>query len=247
MSVKGKIAIVTGAGSGIGKATALRFANEGATVACVDINGVHETVHEIQQQNKEAIAYEGNVARNEDWVRIVNDLVNRYQQVDVLANIAGVVSRGPDTVLEQTEEEWDRVLNINLKGTWLGMKNTIPVMIKQGGGKIVNIASLAAHVGLTNLVAYTASKGGVAAITRQAAMDYADKNIQINAVSPGIIQTRILEGNTPEMTKAFSEATPVGRLGRPEEIASMVHFLSTNEADFITGRMHIVDGGWGVH
>jgi NAD(P)-dependent dehydrogenase (short-subunit alcohol dehydrogenase family) len=162
----------------------------------------------------------------------------------VLANIAGVVSLGPDNVIEQTEEEWDRILDTNLRGPWLGMKHVIPVMIKNGGGKIVNIASSAAHTGLTNLLAYSASKGGVVSITRYAAIEYAQYNIQVNAISPGIVDTPILGDITPEMIKEFSAATPAGRLCKAEEIANLVLFLASNEADFITGITHIIDGGW---
>ena len=125
------------------------------------------------------------------------------------------------------------------------MKTVLPEFVKNNQGKIVNIASLAAHVGLEGLPSYSASKGGVIAMSRQVAMDYADKNIQVNVVSPGIIATPILANNSPEMTKAFTEATPAKRLGKPEEIANMVLFLSSNESDFITGQAIKVDGGWG--
>ncbi|WP_209123311.1 SDR family NAD(P)-dependent oxidoreductase [Alkalihalobacillus sp. BA299] len=172
-------------------------------------------------------------------------LVNyAYGTIDILANVAGVVSRGSDKLLEQTEEEWDRVIDIDLKGTFLGMKSVMPEMVKNKQGKIVNVASLAAHIGLTNLVAYSAAKGGVAAMTRQVAMEYAADNIQVNAVSPGIIQTPILGDTTPEMTEIFSAATPAGRLGKPEEIANLILFFASIEADFVTGQIWKVDGGW---
>jgi NAD(P)-dependent dehydrogenase (short-subunit alcohol dehydrogenase family) len=248
MRIKDKIAIVTGAASGIGQATALRFTQEGARhVICFDIQSLDSTMNAIKAGGGEASAHLRDVRLVSDWEKVVKETVDRFGRIDVLANIAGVVSIGPDNVLDQTEDGWNRVIDSNLKGTWLGMKEVLPVMIKNGGGKIVNIASLAAHIGLTNLLAYSASKGGVVSMTRYGAMEYAKNNIQINAISPGIINTPILGDTTPEMTKIFSAATPAGRLGKPEEIANMVLFLASNEADFITGITHIVDGGWGSH
>ncbi|CAI10687.1 short-chain alcohol dehydrogenase (plasmid) [Aromatoleum aromaticum EbN1] len=247
MRLEKKIAIVTGAASGIGQATALRLAKEGAHVACFDFKSLDSTMKAIEAAGGNASAFQGDVKRASDWAEMVKQTVERFGRVDVLANIAGVVSIGSDNILDQTEEGWDRIMDINVKGTWLGMKEVMPVMMKNGGGKIVNVASLAAHVGLTNLAAYSASKGAVVALTRYAAMEYAKDNIQVNAVSPGIIQTPILGDTTPEMTKLFSADTPAGRLGRPEEIANMVLFLASDEADFITGITHIVDGGWGSH
>lgn len=247
MRVKDKIAILTGAASGIGQATALRFAREGAQVVCFDCKSLDETMAAIESAGFKAIAYQGDVRRASDWKEVVQQTLARFGRIDLLGNIAGVVAAGPDDVIEQTEDEWDRVVDTNLKGTWLGMKEVVPVMIKSGGGKIVNIASLAAHIGLTNLCAYSASKGGVVSLTRYAAMEYAKHNIQVNAISPGIIKTPILGDTTLEMTEIFSAATPAGRLGKPEEIANMVLFLSSSEANFITGITHIVDGGWGSH
>ncbi|WP_158734737.1 SDR family NAD(P)-dependent oxidoreductase [Alteribacillus sp. YIM 98480] len=245
MRLSGKVAIVTGAGSGIGKETALRFGKEGASVVCYDLKGQEETVTEIKKTNEQAIAFRGDITNSSDWENVVKATKDQFGTIDILGNIAGVTSRGSDKLIDQTEEEWDRMINIDLKGAFLGMRTVIPEMLKKKKGKIINIASLAAHVGLTNLVSYSAAKGGVAAMSRQVAMEYARDNIQVNAVSPGIIDTPILGNNTPEMTKAFSEATPAGRLGKPEEVANLILFLASEEADFITGQVWKVDGGWG--
>ncbi|WP_216829863.1 SDR family NAD(P)-dependent oxidoreductase [Alkalihalobacterium elongatum] len=245
MRIQNKVAIVSGSGSGIGKETALRFAREGAKVLCMDIKGQEDTVRQIVSENGKAIAFEGDVTNSSDWKKAVQLVLEEYGTIDILANIAGVVSRGSDKLLEQTEEEWHHVIDIDLKGTFLGMKSVMPEMVKNKKGKIVNVASLAAHIGLTNLVAYSAAKGGVAAMTRQVAMEYAADNIQVNAVSPGIIQTPILGDTTPEMTEIFSAATPAGRLGKPEEIANLILFFASEEADFVTGQIWKVDGGWG--
>ena len=247
MRFRDQVAIVTGAGSGIGEATAIRFGEEGARVVCMDIKGAEQTAKLITEKGGKAVGHTTDVSKWADWEKAVGDAINRWSQVNILVAVAGIVSKDLDTVIDQNEQEWDRVLDINLKGVWLGMKAVLPPMIKGGGGKIVNISSLAAIVGLSSLAAYTASKGGVSALTRQAAMEYAKDNVQINAIEPGIIDTPIQEGITPEMRRSHVEATPVGRLGESVEIAHMALFLSSNEANFITGQMHVVDGGWSAH
>ncbi len=239
--------IVTGAGSGIGESTAIRFGEEGARVVCLDVHAAEETAQAITEGGGQAVGHSADVSKWANWEKVMKDTISNWGRVDVLVNNAGVVSRGPDTVIEQNEQEWDRIININLKGVWLGMKAVLPQMIKNGGGKIVNVSSLAAIVGLSGLAAYTSSKGGVSALTRQAAMEYAKDNVQINAIEPGIIETPIQKGITPEMRRGHVEATPVGRLGDPVEIAHMALFLSSDEANFVTGQMHVVDGGWSAH
>ncbi|NLY29808.1 MAG: SDR family oxidoreductase [Firmicutes bacterium] len=247
MRFQDKVVIVTGAGSGIGEATALQFGQEGARVVCMDVRGAEETSEKINKSGGKAVAHIADVSKWPDWERVVEHTINSWGRVDALVAVAGVVSRHIDTVIDQNEAEWDRVININLKGVWFGMKAVLPHMIKNGGGKIVNISSLAAIVGLPGLAAYTSSKGGVSALTRQAAMEYAKDDVQINAIEPGIIETPILEGITPEMRRANVEATPVGRLGDPNEIAYTALFLCSDQADFITGQSFVVDGGWSAH
>ncbi|NMB24185.1 MAG: glucose 1-dehydrogenase [Firmicutes bacterium] len=247
MRFRDRVVIVTGAGSGIGESTAICFGEEGARVVCMDVKAAEDTAETITKGGGQAVGHTADVSRWTDWEKVVGDAIKRWGQINVLVAVAGVVSRTLDTVVDQSEKEWDRVIDINLKGTWLGMKAVLPHMIKNGGGKIVNVSSLAAIVGLGSLASYTASKGGVSALTRQAAMEYAKDNVQINAIEPGIIDTPIQKGITPEMRKGHVEATPVGRLGDPVEIAHMALFLSSSEANFITGQMHVVDGGWSAH
>ena len=171
----------------------------------------------------------------------------RFGTVDLLANIAGVVNLlSPDTVVDLTEEAWDDVLGIDLKGVWMGMRAVIPTMQDNGGGRIVNISSLAALRGLPNLASYSAAKGGVIGLTQQAAFEYAPDNILINAIAPGTIDTPILADITEEMIAANSRAHIINRLGKPEEIAAMATYFCTEDANFLTGLTYPVDGGWSV-
>lgn len=245
MRLQGQVAIITGAGSGIGEATAKMVAAEGAQVLCADIRNAERTAAAITAAGGTAAAFTMDVTDSAAWTACVA-AAEQLGPVAHLANIAGVVSRGPDTVLDQTDEEWHRVIDIDLKSVWLGMRAVLPGMIARKQGRIVNMSSLAAQMGLINLVAYSAAKGGVLAMSRQAAMEYAKDGIKINAVCPGIIDTPILGDTTAEMTKIFSAATPLGRLGRPEEIAGIVTYLFSPVADFVTGQAITVDGGWGA-
>lgn len=243
VNVSDKVVIVTGAGSGIGKVVAQQFGEKKAKVVCADIKGAEETANEITDAGGTALGVYLDVSKLDDWHTVKDKVIEEFGVVDVLCNIAGI-SEAVD-IVDLEEEDFDNMININLKGTFFGMKVVLPEYLKNGSGKIVNIASLAAHVGLTGLPSYSASKGGVIAMSRQVAVEYAPKNIQINVVSPGIIETPILANNPPEVTKAFTDATPAGRLGTPAELASMVVYLSSEEANFVTGQVIKVDGGWG--
>lgn len=248
MRLSGKVALVTGAAQGIGKAAALRFAREGAQVVCADIQEcASSTAAQITADGGDAIAVQMDTTKAADWERTVEATVQRYGHVDLLANIAGVVALdGPDTIVGLTEERWDHVVGVDLKGVWLGMRAAIPTMIEQGGGRICNVASMAALRGLPNLAAYSAAKGGVAALTRQAAIEYASSNILVNCVAPGTIDTPILAGVQPEDLKAFAASHAVNRLGQPGEVAAMmVHFFS-DDGDFLTGQLYPVCGGWSI-
>ncbi|MGN7227281.1 SDR family NAD(P)-dependent oxidoreductase [Dietzia maris] len=243
--MKTKVVIVTGAASGIGQATARRLVSEGAVVYAADINDVGETVDSVDNSGGGSITpVELDVRSADSWVAAVERVTKDHGGIDALANIAGVVNMiSPDSVVDLTEEAWDHVLNTNLRGTWLGMKYVIPHMITRGGGRIVNISSMAAKRGLPNLASYSASKGGVIGLTQQAAYEYGDQGILVNAICPGTIDTPILGDITPEMKAANANAHIIKRLGTADELASMVVYLM-REGSFLTGEIYPVDGGW---
>lgn len=243
-TLQDKIAIVTGAAQGIGRATALRLAAEGAVVACADIQDCAETVALAEKDGGRAGAVALDVRRAADWEGAVSGMLAEHGRIDLLANVAGVVNLdSPDTVVGLTEDAWQVVIDTDLKGVWLGMRAVIPHMVEAGGGRIVNIASMAALRGLPNLASYSAAKGGVVGLTQQAAFEYADQGVLINAIAPGTIDTPILAGITDEMREANANAHLIRRLGRPEEIAAMAAYLF-REGGFQTGLTVPVDGGW---
>jgi len=242
VDLTGKVAVITGAGSGIGKETAFTFAKQGAKVVCADIKASDETAEEIIQRGGQAISIPLDVIKWDQWTSLMGKTESEFGKVDILCNIAGISEA--TNIIDLTEEQFDRMMNVNVKGVFFGMKAVLPGMLEKGAGKIVNVASLAAHVGLAGLPSYSASKGAVVSMSRQVAMEYAKYNIQVNVVSPGIIATPILANNTPEMTKAFTDATPAGRLGKPVEIANMIAFLCSEDSNFTTGQAILVDGGW---
>ncbi len=245
MTLEGAGAVVTGAGSGMGRATSHAAAAAGMRVMCVDVAGAGATVDELTGTGCDAHALEADVSSAADWERVAASAPELVGEVLLLANIAGVQPQG-DTVLDQDEDGWDRIVGVNLKGVWLGMRAFLPGMLERGKGRIVNVASLAAEVGLPGLAAYSASKAGVAGLTRQAAVEYAAAGICINALAPGMIETPMITHNPPEALAAFLEKTPAGRPGRPEEIAEIILFLAGPGAAFITGQTISVDGGWGI-
>lgn len=242
VNLAGKVAVITGAGSGIGKTAAIKFAEKGASVVCADIKGAEITAGEISQNKGNAISVEMNVASLENWTELLERTLKEFGRVDILCGIAGISEA--TNIIDLSEEEFDQMMNVNVKGVYFGMKTVLPEMLKNGAGKIVNIASLAAHCGLAGLPSYSASKGAVVSMSRQVATDYAKHNIQVNVVSPGIIATPILANNSPEMTQSFTDATPANRLGQPEEIVNMLLFLCSEESNFVTGQAILVDGGW---
>jgi NAD(P)-dependent dehydrogenase (short-subunit alcohol dehydrogenase family) len=245
--VDGKIALVTGGGSGIGRATALTFAREGAKVVVADVvvDGGEDTVGQIKAAGGEAMFVKTDVARAAEVDAVVTAAVATHGRLDCAFNNAGVEGMLQTTV-EYGEAHWDRVLAINLKGVWLCMKYEIAQMLKQGSGAIVNTASAAGLVGFPHLSAYVASKHGVVGLTKTAALEYAKAGIRVNAVCPGGIRTPMLE-RAFKMMEGFAEAAvasePVGRLGQPGEIAEAVVWLCSDAASFITGVPMAVDGG----
>lgn len=250
MKLKDKTVIITGGSLGLGKATAILFAKEGAKVIITGRTEktLKETVEEAKKEGLNIDCLRSDVAKEEDCMKAVDYAINKYGCIDILFNNAGVLPVG--TTHETSTEEWDKVFNINVKGTWLMSKYTIPHMLKQGKGCIVNNSSILGLKAVPGLAAYIATKGAVTQLTRSMALEYADKGIRVNAVCPGAIETPMVDGlfnNMPDRAageELFKSFHPMGRLGRPEEIAHAVLFLCDDNVGFMTGSMLSVDGGW---
>jgi len=244
----GKVALVTGAASGIGRATALAFAKAGASVLVADkeIEGGEETAALIRGTGGFAEFFRCDVSDPAQVHEMVRSVVFHFGRLDFACNNAGIEG-APAPAADYEERAWDQVLGINLKGTWLCMREEIPEMLKRGGGAIVNISSIAGIVGFQSSAAYVASKHGVIGLTRAAALDYGRLGIRVNAVSPGVIHTamvdRFTHGDSATLAR-FAQATPMGRAGKPEEIAAAVLWLCSEGAAFTTGHALVVDGGW---
>lgn len=249
--VAGKVVLVTGAGSGIGRAAAILLAKEGATVIVSDINkpGGLETVQQIAQINSPAKARfeEHDTAREADWKRIIDGILEREGRLDGLANNAGIAGPFPSTFETETVEQWRRMLSINVEGVFLGCKYAVPAMRKSGGGSIVNTSSLAAFVGTPALSAYGASKGAVRQFTKTVAMDCARKGYKVrcNSVHPGIIMTPMGQGILPndKAKERALKSIPIGEFGAPEDIAYGILYLLSDESRFVTGSELVIDGG----
>ena len=239
----GKVALVTGAGSGIGRASALTFAREGAKVVVADVvvEGGEETSGMIKRAGGEALFVKADVSQAAEVEALINKTLATYGRLDCAHNNAGIEG-AVATTAECTEENWDRIIAINLKGVWLCMKYEIPQMLKQGGGAIVNTASGAGLVGIPRAGAYVASKHGVVGLTKTAALEYAKAGIRVNAVCPGVILTPMVQ-RLPELIEGFTAAEPIGRLGKPEEIADAVVFLASPRSSYVTGQVLAVNGG----
>ena len=244
----GKVALITGAGSGIGRASALTCAREGAKVIVADIvvEGGEETVQLVKNAGGEASFIKVDVSNAAGVEAMISKVVETYGRIDCAHNNAGIEGQVAPTD-EYSEEMFSRVIAINLTGVWLCMKYEIPHMLKQGSGAIVNTASGAGLVGVAGMSAYVASKHGVVGLTKTAALEYAKSGIRVNAVCPGIIQTPMIEriaNEQPQLGEAFVAAEPIGRTGRPEEIAESVVWLCSDAASFVTGHAMSVDGGF---
>lgn len=243
--VSGKVAIVTGAAGGMGKADALLLAQEGAKVVVTDIqeDKVNAVVEEIHKNGGEAIGFRHDVTSENEWEHIVEETVKKWGKIDVLVNNAGISF--PKSLLDTTAQDWDKVMAINLTGGFFGLKHVIPVMQKNGGGSIINISSIAGLTGSNGAGPYTASKGAVRLLTKAVAIDYGKDNIRCNSIHPGYIETPMTEGLFADenMTNWFRSNTPLPRLGKPENIAAGVLFLASDESSFITGAELAIDGG----
>ncbi len=243
--LNGKVAIVTGAGSGIGRASAMLFAKEGAKVVVADYDekGGKETAGLI---GRNAIFVKADVSKSSDAKAIVAAALKKFGKLNILFNNAGIVRWG--SAVECVEADWDRVIGINLKGAWLCSKFAIPELIKAGGGSIVNTASIAGCVAFAKIAAYCASKGGLIELTKSMALDFAPQKIRVNAICPGVIRTAMTKSilNDKKTMEGMLKATVIGRLGEPEDIAYAALYLASDESSFVTGTTIVVDGGWMV-
>ena len=248
---KDKVVIVTGAGSGIGKATAIAFAKEGALVVAVDIDSQHaiKTSSEIINLGGSALAIKADVSQEGDWEETVAKAKETFGRIDILFNNAGILEGG--TVVTTSEEVWDRTMNINVKGVYLASKFAVPLMAKHGGGSVINNSSVLGMVGMENCMAYNASKGAIRQITRSMALDHAGDNIRVNSVCPGYIKTKMdpeFMGNPPDaeeqLDKIAADMIPLVRRAEPEEVAQSVLFLASDESRYMTGSDLVIDGGW---
>lgn len=246
--MKDKVALVTGAAAGIGRATAILFAKKNINVVISDVDeeGLQKTADLIKEQGGEVLSITADISKTAEVEKMVNKTLDHFGRLDYACNNAGI--EGPmATTAEYTEEDWDRVLNINLRGQWLCMKYEIPVML-ENGGSIVNVSSILGKVGLANTPAYTAAKHGLIGLTKTAALEYSEQGIRINAVCPGFIETPMLERAGITTDKATKEQTislhPIGRLGESEEVAEAIVWIASERASFISGHSLMVDGGY---
>lgn len=248
MRLKGKVALITGATSGIGRATAILFAGEGAKVVVCGRNRKRgeEVVERIKRDGGEAEFVQADVSRSAVVRRMVATAVEKYGKIDILVNNAGIAEAGKPCV-ELEEEEWDRTISVNLKGVFLCSKAVLPTMIKQRGGKIVNMSSISGPViGGFNEADYEASKSGVVGFTRALAVEVGKYGINVNAIAPGIIETPMtVKGKSHlEQMKKFAERwIPLRRIGKPEDVANLILFLSSDDSSYITGQVIVIDGG----
>lgn len=243
-----KVALVTGGSSGIGRAACIAFAQRGATVVVADVVEDKEavTMNAVKAAGSNALFVQCDVSKADQVKRLIDTIVQQFGRLDFAFNNAGIEGHMAN-VQDCEEENWDKTIDINLKGAWLCLKYEIPQMLKQGGGAIVNCSSVAGLMGFATLPAYVASKHGMVGLTKSAALENAQSSIRINAVCPGVIKTPMMERVTHGERAAeeqYEKAEPMGRFGRPEEVAEAVMWLCSDAASFVTGIAMPVDGGW---
>lgn len=238
--IAGKIAIVTGAGAGIGRAIALRFAAEGARVLAADISGQENRL--AGEAKGEVVPMHCDMAKPDDVAAVIEACKARFGRLDILVNNAGIGSV-QKPLHEIAFEEWDKVMAVNVRGAFAALKYGLPLMIKSGGGAVVNLASIGSFRAAPLASPYITSKGAMLMLTKQAALEYAQDNIRVNAVCPGTTATPILANTPPDMLAFLEGRIPMSRLGTPEEVANVALFLASDQASFVTGAYFIVDGG----
>ena len=246
--LEGKVALITGGSTGIGQAAALVFAREGASVvgvADINIDGLEQTAEMVRRQQGQVFVRQIDVTDEQQVREMVDQVVKTYGRLDCAFNNAGI-DGDPAATADCSRDVWSRVIDVNLTGVWLCMKHEIPRMLEQGGGSIVNTSSVAGHVGLAGYAAYAASKQGLLGLTRTAAIEYAKAGIRVNAICPGAIQTPMLDrliGDREEVKQWLLAQEPVGRFGKPQEVAEAAVWLCSDAASFVTGHTMFVDGG----
>ena len=243
MELKGKVALVTGGAQGIGKAVALLLAGKGADIAVSDVNlqKAEETASEIQSMGRKAMAVRADVANGQEVDQMVQAILERFGRIDILVNNAGIAR--DKLILRMTEEDWDAVLNVNLKGTFHCTRGVVRHMSKQRYGKIVNIASVVGEMGNAGQANYAASKAGVIGFTKTVAREFAQRGINVNAIAPGYIATPMTEALPEKAKEELQRMIPMERLGRPEDVAEAVLFLVSEASSYITGQVLNVNGG----
>ena len=246
--LQGRVALITGAGGGIGGETALVFAAEGAAVVAVDVDesAANDTARRVKEAGGRSLSFFADVSRDADCARMVEEAEKAFGKLDVLMNNAGIMDSGDDDAVATSEAVWERTLAINLKGVFLGCKHGIPALKRAGGGCVINVASFVAHLGAaTPQLAYTASKGGVLAMTRELAVIHARQNIRVNALSPGPLRTELLMRflDTDAKKQRRLVHIPMGRFGEAKEMAKAALFLASDDSSYMTGASLLVDGG----
>ena len=246
--LEGKVAVITGAASGIGRAAVELFAEEGAVVLAADVqdDAGQALADELAARGRTCVFVHADVSKESDAAAMADLALSQYGRLDVLFNNAGIEGEQAPTA-DATIDNWERVIAINLTGVFLGLKHGIRAMLRNGGGSIINNASVAGLVGFPGIPAYSASKGGVIQLTRTAALEYAEQGIRVNCLCPGVIETPMVERFTHDNPDALAQLTqlePVGRLGRPQEVAQLALFLGSDRSSFITGAIIPVDGGF---